>query len=73
MHIISRKRLNDFAEIHPESKAGLRHRFKEMKKGNFSSIEEVRSAIRMGNSRFSTLAATRSGSWAAIHYIRHVF
>ena len=45
MRIISRKPINDFAEIHPECEAGLSHWYREMKKGKFSNIQEVRSVF----------------------------
>jgi mRNA interferase HigB len=45
MHVVSRKRLNEFAAIHPESQAGLDHCFKAKEKGDFSNIEHARSVF----------------------------
>ena len=42
MHIVTRKRLNDFAKIHPDCEAGLVQWFQEMRRASFSNIQEVR-------------------------------
>ena len=35
MHIITRKRLNEFAQKHPDTKTSLEHWYKLMKQGRF--------------------------------------
>jgi mRNA interferase HigB len=42
MHIITRKRLNDFANRYPETKTALAQWYKLMKQSNFRSIAELR-------------------------------
>ena len=38
MHVISRKRLNEFAQIHPNAKSALVHWYKLVKQKDFSSF-----------------------------------
>ena len=45
MHVITRKRLNEFAEKFPESKSALAHWYMAVKKGNFSNIAELRAVF----------------------------
>jgi mRNA interferase HigB len=45
MHIITRKRLNDFAEQYPETRTALVHWHREMKSGTFASFAELRTAF----------------------------
>ena len=42
MHIISRKRLNDFAAMHPDAKSALAHWYQAVKKQRFESFVELR-------------------------------
>lgn len=42
MHIITRKRLNEFAERHPETKLALLQWYQLMKQREFNSIAELR-------------------------------
>jgi len=42
MHIIARKRLNEFARKHPDAKASLQHWYKLMKRECFRSFAELR-------------------------------
>ena len=42
MHIISRKRLNDFARKHPDTKDSLKHWHKQMKNENFKSLHDIK-------------------------------
>ena len=82
MHVISRKPLNDFAEIHPDCRAGLAHWFKAMKKGVFSNIQEIRSAFpqadKVGKFTIFNVGGNKVRIITAIHYnrkkvyIRHV-
>jgi mRNA interferase HigB len=83
MHIISRKRLNDFAKVHPDSAAGLFQWFEEMRRANFSNIQEVRAifprADKVGKFTVFNIGGNKARLIAAIHYnrkkvtIRHVF
>lgn len=41
MHIVTRKRLNEFAEKHPNSKESLQHWYKIMKRERFQSFAEL--------------------------------
>jgi mRNA interferase HigB len=63
MHVISRKRLNEFAEEHPDARTSLAHWFGLMKRGLFSSFIELRDTFRQpigsASSPSSTLAETR--------------
>jgi len=42
MHIITRKRLNEFAAKHPRTKPGLQHWYRLMKPASFRSFAELR-------------------------------
>ncbi|TAN51710.1 MAG: type II toxin-antitoxin system HigB family toxin [Methylococcaceae bacterium] len=42
MHIITRKRLNDFVAIYPEAKPALQHWYKTVKSNNFKSFNELK-------------------------------
>jgi mRNA interferase HigB len=46
MHVITRKRLNEFAEKYPETKSALAHWYVAMKKGSFSNIAELRAVFK---------------------------
>jgi HTH-type transcriptional regulator/antitoxin HigA len=43
MHIITRKRLNEFAARHPDTHSALEHWYREMKHRSFASFAELRS------------------------------
>jgi mRNA-degrading endonuclease HigB of HigAB toxin-antitoxin module len=45
MHIITRKRLNDFARHHPDTRTALEHWYRNMKRRNFASLAEVRTVF----------------------------
>jgi mRNA interferase HigB len=74
MHIITRKRLNDFAEIHPETKSALQHWYKLAKGKNFSSFAELRtvfaSADQVGKLTVFNLGGNKVRLIAALHYNR---
>jgi len=42
MHVISRKRLNEFVEQHPDAKSSLAHWYGVMKHTKFSNFAELR-------------------------------
>jgi mRNA interferase HigB len=74
MHIITRKRLNDFATIHPETRSALEHWYKTMKKANFASFVEVRKlfpyADQVGKLTVFDLGGNKARLITAIHYNR---
>ena len=73
MHIITRKRLNEFAQKHPDTKASLEHWYRLMKSGQFRSFAELR-AIFPSADQVRKLTVFNIGRKvrliAAIHYNR---
>lgn len=45
MHVITRKRLNEFAEKFPDTKSALARWYANMKKGTFSNFAELRAVF----------------------------
>lgn len=45
MHVITRKRLNEFAEMHPTAKSGLIHWYRTLRKNDFANLVELRAAL----------------------------
>jgi mRNA interferase HigB len=74
MHIITRKRLNDFAERLPEASSALVHWYVEMKRRNFTSLAEMRavfpSADQVGKLTVFNIGGNKARLIAAIHYNR---
>ena len=74
MHIITRKRLNDFAKRQPEARSALAHWYREMKRRNFASLTEVRtvfpSADQVGKLTVFNIGGNKARLIAAIHYNR---
>ena len=74
MHIITRKRLNDFAEKHPDAKAALQNWYKAAKSKNFSSFVNLRetfaSADQVGKLTVFNIGGNKVRLIAAIHYNR---
>ena len=64
MHVITRKRLNEFAEKFPDTKSALARWYATMKKGSFSNFAELRAvfptADRVG--KLTCLYWTKQGS-----------
>lgn len=75
MHIITRKRLNEFAERYPEVESALARGYREMKRGNFASFAELRnvfpSADQVGKLTVFNLGGNKVRLIAAMHYDRH--
>ena len=75
MHIITRKRLNDFTEKHADAKSALQHWYRLMKFRNFKSFIELRetfpSADRVGKLTVFNIGGNKARLIAAIHYNRH--
>jgi mRNA interferase HigB len=74
MHVISRKRLNEFAQIHPQTKSALVHWYKLVKQKDFSSFSDLRetfpSADHVGNLTVFNVGGNKVRLVAAIHYNR---
>ena len=74
MHVISRKRLNEFAGQHPETGTSLAHWFRLMKRGAFSNFTQLRktfpSADRVGQLTVFDIGGNKVRLIAAIHYNR---
>jgi len=74
MHIIIRKRLNEFAEKHPETRTALAGWYRLMKGANFSSFIQLRSifpsADRVGKLTVFNIAGNKVRLIAALHYNR---
>jgi mRNA interferase HigB len=47
MHIITRKRLNEFAGKHPAATSGLAHWYQALKKNNPANFAELRRIFHM--------------------------
>ena len=74
MHIITRKRLNEFAEKYPETKTALIHWYKIAKKNNFDSFADLRQffpyADQVGKLTVFNIGGNKVRLIAAIHYNR---
>lgn len=74
MHIITRKRLNEFAARHPETRSALQHWYREMKQRNFKSFVEVRTvfpaADQVGKLTVFNIGGNKARLVAALHYNR---
>lgn len=74
MHIISRKKLNEFAEKHASAKSSLAHWYGLAKRQNFTNYPELRktfpSADQVGNLTVFNIGGNNIRLIAAIHYNR---
>jgi mRNA interferase HigB len=74
MHVISRKRLNEFAATYPETKTALAHWYSLVKSTVFSSFADMRklfpSADRVGKLTVFNVGGNKVRIIAAIHYNR---
>jgi mRNA interferase HigB len=74
MHIITRKRLNEFAERHPSAKAPLERWYRQIKSGTFQSFAELRRAFpnadQVDNLTVFNIGGNNFRLVAAIHYNR---
>ncbi len=75
MHIITRKRLNDFALQYPEVKTALQHWYQVVKTHNFNSFNELKTlfphADQVGKLTVFNIAGNKVRLIAAIHYNSH--
>ena len=76
MHIITRKRLNEFAEKHPDTRSALQHWYKQAKSKDFKSFVELRktfpSADQVGKLTVFNIGGNKARLIAAIHYNRRI-
>ncbi len=74
MHVITRKRLNEFAKIHPDTKNALAQWYQLVKANEFSSFVELRemfpSADQVGKLTVFNIGGNKVRLMAAIHYNR---
>jgi len=74
MHVITRKRLNVFADKYPETRAALAHWYKVVKRHNFNSFAEPRthfpSADQVGKLTVFNIGGNKVRLTAAIYYNR---
>lgn len=74
MHVITRKRLNDFAKKYPSAKSALQHWYKLIVHKNFSSFSELReifpNADQVGKLTVFNIGGNKVRLIAAVHYNR---
>ena len=74
MHVITRKRLNEFAARFPDTNNALADWYRQMKLADFASIEEIRavfqSADKVGKLTVFNIGGNKIRLIAAIHYNR---
>lgn len=75
MHIITRKRLNEFAAKFPDTNNALANWYRLMKQNRFASIEEIRAvfptADKVGKLTVFNIGGNKVRLIAAIHYNRN--
>jgi mRNA interferase HigB len=74
MHVITRKRLNEFAAKYPETENALAQWYDLMKKNNFSSPAELKiffsTADKVGKLTVFNISGNKVRLIAAVHYNR---
>ena len=74
MHIITRKRLNEFAEAHPTATSGLTHWYQALKRSQPANFAELRRvfphADQVGGLTVFNIGGNKARLIAAIHYNR---
>lgn len=75
MHIITRKRLTDFAQAHPESRTALQYWFTIVRKTDYASFADLRktfpSADQVDRFTVFNIGRNKFRLIAAIHYNRN--
>jgi len=75
MHIITRKRLNEFAEKHPAFASGLAHWYHLLKRNNPANFVELRRlfphADQVSGLTVFNMGGNKARLIAAVHYNRH--
>lgn len=82
MHVITRKRLDDFVRTHPEARTSLQHWFTIVRKTDYASFADLRktfpSADQVNRLTIFNIGGNKFRLIAAIHYnrkklhIRHI-
>ncbi|MCC6260641.1 MAG: type II toxin-antitoxin system HigB family toxin [Anaerolineales bacterium] len=76
MRIVTRKRLNQFAEKHPDTKSALQNWYKQIKETKAKSFVELRnffrSADQVGALTVFNIGGNKVRLIAAIHYNRQI-
>ena len=74
MHIITRKRLNEFSEKHPAARTSLAHWYRVMKTNNFANFVSLRTqyphADQVGGLTVFNIGGNKARLIAALHYNR---
>ena len=74
MHVITRKRLNDFVDRHPETRSGLENWYQLMKSKNYDGFSALRAdfpaADQVGKLTVFNVGGNKVRLVAAIHYNR---
>lgn len=74
MHVITRKRLNEFAKLHPDTTNALAQWYRLVKQNQFASFVELRemfpSADQVGKLTVFNIGGNKARLIAAIHYNR---
>ena len=74
MHVITRKRLNEFAAKYPDTRSALASWYRLMKQNDFASIEEIRSvfptADKVGKLTVFNIGGNKVRLVGAVHYDR---
>ncbi len=74
MHVITRKRLNEFAEKYPETENALADQYRLIKQNDYLSFAELRnmfsSADKVGKLTVFNIGGNKVRIIAAIHYNR---
>lgn len=74
MHVITRKRLNEFAKLYPDTKNALAQWYQLVKQNQFASFVELRemfpSADQVGKLTVFNIGGNKVRLIAAIHYNR---
>lgn len=74
MHVITRKRINEFIAAHPDSKSALLQWYHRMKGGAFQDFVQLRdvfaAADQVGNLTVFNIGGNKYRLIAAVHYNR---
>ena len=74
MHVITRKRLNEFADKQPSTRSALSHWYRLMKNGAFRTLAQLRetfpSADLVGHLTVFNIGGNKVRLIAALHYNR---
>jgi len=74
MHVITRKRLNEFAARHPDARNALAHWYRLMRRATFRSLAQLRetfpSADLVGKLTVFNIGGNKARLIAALHFNR---